>query len=252
MRVLSSEERALFTRYLQGALSEEEAQALEARLVDDDALAQAFERFARVDGAAVESFDAKMPRNFTRGVEQRINKRSGGRFFVEDIVSSRFIPWFIAGSIVALGLFVFLGRDSLHLASDEAPEATAGDMGAAATDDNVSTAGGGSGTDAAPATTRPVQRLNRPRPTVAPMTHVASVPIVRTALAKDALLQALHERFGEPRVTEAEGYFVVRVRAAELGEALLRMNDVTTELTEQSMEITQDEIDHPVIQVWWR
>lgn len=257
---MSSSHQQRFERYLRGEMRPDEVDAFEAQLVNDDALMLAFEEFAKNDGASISSEQmGDAPKNFTRAVKQRINRRSGGRFFVEDIVSSRFIPWFIAGSFALIAAVVVVGRKDVKTPVAEAvveetvtPNRPSASQGLERLPNANTVANNPPHMEAIQPRNTTAVRGEVSGQATANLQYVASVPIITTKLRKEELRVALVERFGEERILEREDHFGVRVRAAELGEGVNRALSVGGELSEESMEISYEELDYPVLQVKWR
>lgn len=257
---MSSSDRQRFKKYLRGEMRPDEAEAFEAQLVEDDALMLAFEVFAKNDGASISTEQmGDAPKNFTRAVKQRIHRRSGGRFFVEDIVSSRFIPWFIAGSFALIAAVVVVGRKDVKTPVAEAVNEEQVPPARPSASQGLERLPNASAVANNPPHMEAIQPPNTTRArgevsgqATANLQYVASVPIISTKLGKEELLAALIERFGEERILEREDHFGIRVRASELGEGVNRALSVGGELSEESMEISYEELDYPVFQVKWR
>lgn len=247
-----------FRRYLAGELPPNEAETLEAELVEDDDLALRFENFARAQGAGVQGEFAPLPKDFTRDVKRRIHQRSGGRIFVEDIVSSRFIPWFLVGSFLLIVAVVVAGRMSPTDAEivEEPTPAEASDALPGEVQTRVSAPQGMAETpvelvwegDALPReATGAVEGGN-----ILPMAYFASVPIATFREPRAEIYPRIIEQFGESRVEEFDGYVGVRVRVREIGEAVQRLANLGATITEETLEIQHEERDNPVIRVKMR
>jgi anti-sigma factor RsiW len=71
----------MFSAYLDGELSAEDAQALEAHLASCDKCRGELETFKKIVGAAKGLHKMAAPQDLVRGVTSRIEKRSRGLFF---------------------------------------------------------------------------------------------------------------------------------------------------------------------------
>lgn len=228
---------ARFRAYLDGELSAQEASALEDQLLVDEALSDAFEAFARGSEATLRASSTDTPAppdGFTASVRERIRRRSGGRFFDEDRVSSRFIPVFIVVSFLILVVFAIAGR-----------WASPGGLFGRAVDDAVIE-------DAAD---MPADPAARPRLNPTGTRSHAEPVYTRLVLEyvvkqpKDAVHAALVERFGEERVESRDDVIVVRVGSAGLAEGIDRVKTLEGRMRERSREVTEEDFHDELIYV---
>lgn len=227
-----------FRAYLDGQLSQHEASALEEQLLVDEALSDAFEAFARQDGAAalrdIAPDGVTPPDDFTASVRDRIRRRSGGRFFDEDRVSSRFIPVFIVVAFVVLVLFAIAGRWA----------SPGGLFGRAVEQAVVEDA------PAAPAVPGARPRMNpEGTRTHATPTYTRMVLEYEVALPPDAIFAALVARFGEERLEQRDGMVVVRLGADGLVEGLARLETVGGQMRERSRVVSEADFHDEVVYV---
>jgi len=76
--------RELFTDYLDGELSGEEKAALEEHLAECEECRAEWESFSRTVGEVSGLLSVAAPDDFAREVEQKIRRRSRGKFFSEE------------------------------------------------------------------------------------------------------------------------------------------------------------------------
>lgn len=252
---VSAADHGAFGAYLRGELDVSSAQALEARLTQDDEFLHAFEAYARAQGAGVEAPAEDVPsKTFTKAVKQRIHRRSGGRFFIEDIVSSRFIPWFIVASFVLLAAVVVIGRRRAADAIVEPAPVTQDAPAARATPPRPPVDPPSEDPTGAEGIGMPVPAGQGARSggPYMEMAHFAAVPVGDAPQRQAELKKLLEERFGTARMTEEADHFVVTVRGNELAEAVRRLEAIGVKVRSESREIQIEEIDAPLIRVYWR
>ncbi|MCC6748071.1 MAG: zf-HC2 domain-containing protein [Deltaproteobacteria bacterium] len=127
----------LFSEYLEGELPPEEKQAVEEHLAGCDTCRAELEAFRTTLRGLSGLHTLPPPTDFAHQVEQRIHRRSRGRFFGDDRTLSR-IPfeWLSFALIVfVLAMYVLLMLDSKKVATPpkggSGPAARSGDGGKA-------------------------------------------------------------------------------------------------------------------------
>ncbi|MFW5967213.1 MAG: anti-sigma factor family protein [Persicimonas sp.] len=88
-----AERDALFVAYLEGDLEGERRAKLERELESDDELREEFELFSHVTSAAQSIPIEFAPDDFVDRVERRIRTRSRNRFFSDNFLYSRRMPY---------------------------------------------------------------------------------------------------------------------------------------------------------------
>lgn len=87
------ERDALFVAYLEGDLESDRRENFERDLESDDALREEFESFSHVVEATQSIPIEFAPDDFVDGVQRRIRARSRGRFFSDNFLYSRRMPY---------------------------------------------------------------------------------------------------------------------------------------------------------------
>lgn len=107
-----SEDELLINAYLEGDLSEDQAEAFEARLEDDEDFAAEFEFFATVVAGVGDLPFEMAPDGFVDEVESRIRERSRGRFFGETVYRSSLPFELVAILMMAIMASTYLALDA--------------------------------------------------------------------------------------------------------------------------------------------
>ena len=110
MKMDHEKARELFTDYLDGELAEQDRTALEAHLAGCEECREEWKSFSKTVGEVSGLLRMAAPETFVRDVEQKIRRRSRGRFFSDGrsyslqfaVVSFILIVLFIMAYVVAL------------------------------------------------------------------------------------------------------------------------------------------------------
>lgn len=269
--MLTEERRRQFEAYLSGALSEEASAALEAELLEDDTLLAMFEDFSmRVpEGEGV--VDIVPPPDFTHSVRERIRRRSGGRLFQEDRVTSRYIPMFAIAAFALILLIAVVGRfKPFDALSDEEVEVVEQGTGTPeATDDT--------GATRSPLETgrRVLDRPNRAvyddeqamvpasagiryqdlpvsgKPTPTQVTYTKRVMLLESPRTAAELRAEIEEIFGEREITEQDGYLRLSVRERDLSGAIQRLQQMEGVFKEESRRLPLEEMESTYIRFYY-
>lgn len=270
--MLNDEQNARFDAYLRGELSDEDTAALEAALLEDEALLRAFDAYAKRDAPAEIAETLAPPTDFTDSVRQRIRRRSGGRFFQEDLAVKRYIPIFL---IVAFVILIVIGISGRYLSLGEVQEdadAPTPSQEDASTDPGAATEGRhGSNIEGTRVTDRPELReltdeeemraasanthyRDLPvsgRPTAANVTYTRAVFFVESAKSKEALREDIVALFGERELVEEDGFFRMPLRERDYSGALQRMQTMDGRMREESRSVSLEELDQHGVRFYY-
>lgn len=253
--MLTPQEQSRFDAYLAGELSPSEAEALEDALAADEDLLTAFEAYAADENGLRQRMDYSPPPQFTARVRDRIRRRSGGRFFQEDIVIKRYIPIFVVAAFGLLLVLYLAGRaQTPEELSDE--EIRILEQGDGANDE---------GTEASKRGRRVSDRSHRRNPshedymkpasqdrhykdlpvsggrTPDSVTYTRRVWTLTSDKNKDALLEEIGEVFGKVSLEEADGYLRLQIRDQDVSGARQRLEMLDGELSYESTKVPADE-----------
>ena len=257
--------QALFAAYVDGELSDEKMAELEARLAEDDALAEAFEAYT---GTAEVLSDLPAPHvsdAFEEEVRRRIRKRSRGRFFSREsnAFRQRFqVELLAVAALFILGLIFFLtssGKITTLMEEDEIPaggEQQDSDETAPPDDEGDDSSDEDDGEDEAgdeeeptepDAALAPVFERRVPRGGIsessgrqmASTTYVDFVYEVRAEMPADELETQLRRRFGRENVEVDGDVLIVWVDRADQPETVERLSEIG-EVTRERAEVDPD------------
>lgn len=271
--MLTAERRRRFEAYLSGALSAEEAAALEAELLADETLLDEFEAFSTRVPDGQGTVDIVPPPDFTHSVRERIRRRSGGRLFQEDRVTSRYIPMFTIAAFALLIILVVGGRlipfrgvtDGVEVVEqgDGSPEAAAPN-GATEIPDALSARG-----------RRVVDRENRStyddehamapasagiryqdlpvsgKPTPAQVTYTKRIMFLESPSSADELRAEIARVFGDREITDQDGYFRIALRDRDVVGALQRLETMGGVIKEESRRLSAEEMESSYIRFYY-
>lgn len=272
-----SKDHAQFEAYLQGAMSSEEGAAFEAALLEDENLLAAFEGFSRQQTEQALEPTLVPPADFTDSVRERIRRRSGGRFFQEDLVVSRYIPVFVLVAFVLLVVFAVTGRYlSLGGLSPEEPavvEQGEGPPSAVEESEHTGTIAlrrsrTGEERRAASRSNREVLTVEeemRPasasipydqlpvsgRRTMDNVRYLRNVTLLRSEKSAEELRAEIESVFGRQELVEADGYFLLLMRERDLQGALQRLRHMDGKVVEESQQVGQDELGQPSLRFYY-
>lgn len=258
--VLTPEEKRLFDAYLAGELPDSEANALEDNLASDADLRAAFEAYTDAHITANLPSDYAPSSQFTDHVRDRIRRRSGGRFFQEDLVTTRYIPIFVVAAFVVLLVIALAGR----INSDKASET-----------DIAVVEQGEQADDAQPTRRRVTDRTHRRNPSsedyMKPASHNRSykdLPVSggrtpdsvtytrRVWMAKskkdEAGLRAeIEEIFGPVDLESVDGYLRLHISDKEISGAYQRLEMLDAEVVYESAQVPSEEARERYIRFYY-
>lgn len=256
--MLTPKEQSRFDAYLAGEMSASEAEALEDALAAHEDLLTAFEAYAADQDVVRQGVDYSPSPQFTARVRDRIRRRSGGRFFQEDVVTKRYIPIFVVVAFTVLIVVAIAARmQSTDGLTDE--DAKVVEQGAVAEDVDEQTAGNSA------RGRRISDRSHRRNPshedymkpasenrryqdlpvsggrTPANVTYTRRVWTLTSDKNKDALREEIAEVFGNVSIEEADGYLRLQIRDQDVSGARQRLEKLDGELSYDSTKVPADE-----------
>lgn len=259
--MLTPQEKRQFDAYLAGELSDGEAAALEDAFATDDALLAAFERYADAQHATALHSDYAPSSQFTDRVRERIRRRSGGRFFQEDLVSTRYIPIFVVAAFVVLLVIALAGRMNTHHVDEEQIEVVDQGQAADATDQ--------------PTRRRVTDRSHRRNPspddymkpashhrdyrdlpvsggrTPDSVTYTRRVWMAKSAKNEEALREEIREIFGPVELESVEDYLRLQISDKELSGAYQRLEMMDANVVYESANVPSDEAKERYIRFYY-
>lgn len=272
--MLNDEQNARFYAYLHGELSDEETAALEAALLEDEALLRAFDAYAKRDAPPEIAETLAPPTDFTDSVRQRIRRRSGGRFFQEDPAVKRYIPIFLIVAFVILVIVGISGRYlSLGSVPDDAPTQAQEDAPADAEADSEANAEDRRGSNIqgtrvrdradlpdltiedemrAASANKPYQDLPvSGRPTAEDVSYTRAVILLESPKSAEALREEIISLFGERELIEGDGFFRMPLRDRDFAGAMQRMSTMDGTVREESQSVTLEELDQHGVRFYY-
>lgn len=253
--MLTPKEQSRFDAYLAGELSSEEAAALEDALAADEDLLKAFDAYAASEDAARKRINYSPSPQFTADVRDRIRRRSGGRFFQEDIVIKRYIPIFVVAAFVLLAVVYFSGRlqGPEDLSDAEIKVLEQGDV--QAEDDDASSTRGRRVSDRSHRRNPSHEDYMKPASenrryqdlpvsggrTPDRVTYTRRVWMLKSDKDEASLRDEIAEVFGKVSLEEADGYLRLQIRDQDVGGARQRLEKLDGELTYESTKVPSEE-----------
>lgn len=259
--MLTPQDTHQFHAYLSGELTGEEASAFEDALATDEALLSAFEAYAAAHPALLPEGIAAPPAQFTDRVRDRIRRRSGGRIFQEDLVTTRYIPIFVIAAFVLLLVIALAGRKTAAPGLEEDAEIV--EQGAV---------------DSAEETRvrrRVRDRENRRTPspedymkpashnrdyrdlpvsggrTPDSVTYTRRVWMVKSTKDEAALRSEIEEVFGRRELEGVDGYLRMKISDREISGAYQRLELMDAKADYVSTEVTGDEVTDRYIRFYY-
>src|SRR5699024_7956609 len=224
-------------------------------------LLDAFEAYAAAHPARTPDGAAAPPEQFTDRVRDRIRRRSGGRFFQEDLVTTRYIPIFVIAAFVLLLVIALAGRKSAVPALDENVEIV--EQGAADPAEETRTR------------RRVSDRANRRTPspddymkpashnrdyrelpvsggrTPDSVTYTRRVWIVKSTKDEASLRAEIEEIFGRKDLEEVDGYLRMPIADRDLSGAYQRLDLMDAEVDYVSTKVPSEEAKERYIRFYY-
>lgn len=263
--MLTPQEKSRFDAYLGGEMSDEDAAAFEDALASDETLLAAFESYAAAHQELHPDSAYAPPPQFTEGVRDRIRRRSGGRFFQEDLVTTRYIPIFVVAAFVTLLVIALVGRNKAKDGADDAIEIV---------EQGAEDASSGSA-DTKKARRKRADRSNRRNPshedymkpashdrdyrdlpvsggrTPDSVTYTRRVWMLESPKDETALREEIEEIFGRVALEENDGYLRLRIRDKELSGARQRLELMDGTVSYKSQKVPSEEAKERYIRFYF-
>lgn len=259
--MLTPQEKSRFDAYLEGEMSDADAADFEDALASDETLLAAFEAYAAAHQKLHPDSDYAPPPQFTDRVRDTIRRRSGGRFFQEDLVITRYIPIFVVAAFVTLLVIALVGRNRATNGVDDTIEIV--EQGAADTEDGTAKrrkAGDRShrrnpshedymkpASEGRDYRDLPVSGGRTPDS----VTYTRRVWMLKSPKDEAGLRAEIEEIFGRVSLEEHDDYLRLRIRDNELSGARQRLEMMDGDVRYESQKVPREEASERYIRFYY-